>query len=500
MKRQILISLVVSLAVSIGLFSLANHMKWINGKETVTIREKSVPVSSVLYTADEDGEMIPLDFSTIAEEVKDAVVHIQSRSKVERRQSYSPFDDMLNDPFYEFFFGPSQRPRSRRSEPEMRMGSGSGVIISPDGYVVTNNHVIKDADEIEITLLGKEKYIAEVIGTDPTTDIALLKIDAEDLSTLDFYDSDHVRVGEWVMAVGNPFNLNSTVTAGIVSAKGRSIHILEENYAIESFIQTDAAINPGNSGGALVNLNGELLGINTAIASPTGAYAGYGFAVPSNIVKKVIGDLMKYGIVQRGFLGVMIREVNQDLAEEENLSTNNGIYIDSLTNESAAAAAGVKEGDVILEVDGVPVNSVPKLQELIARKSPGDEVSLMIDRKGANQTYRVRLNNKEGNQTLLEARTTTDIENDLGVEFEDVSQAIKDKLNIAGGVRISKIQRGKIQQFTNVEQGFIITKVDNKNVTDKKELLKYLKLKRGGVLIEGVYEDKPGVYYFGLGM
>lgn len=498
MKKNIILSAMISLLVSGAVMYYAFQKMEESQNSTVLVQDDlKVPLHNVLYTANEEGEMIPLDFAEIAEKVKDAVVHIQSISNYSRSQTYDPLEDLMDDPFYEFFFGPQSK---RKSQPQQRQrrGSGSGVIISNDGYIVTNNHVVKDADEIEITLLNKEKYVAQVVGTDPTTDIALLKIDAQSLPTLSFFDSDQVRVGEWVMAVGNPFNLNSTVTAGIVSAKGRSIKILDENYAVESFIQTDAAINPGNSGGALVNLKGDLLGINTAIASPTGSYAGYGFAVPSNIVNKVINDLMQYGIVQRGFLGVMIKEVNADLVKAESLKINRGVFVDSLTGNSAAAKAGVKVGDVILAVDGMPVNSVPELQELIARKRPGDAALLSVNRKGTEKSYNVMLNNKDGKQGLLEGLDT--IEEELGAVFMDIDTELKNTLDIEGGVKISKLSDGLLKRYTDIREGFIITKVDNRTIQNKDQLIRYLNAKNGGVLIEGRYENKPGVYYYGLGI
>lgn len=502
MKKTIIYAAVVSFLVSAAVLFAAYSMGWIGIEKTVTVeRVVETPASNVLYTKNEEGEVIPLDFTSIAEKVKDAVVHISSVSTMEERRTYDPFEEYFDDPFYKFFFGPRNRKQPKRETPrEYRRGTGSGVIISEDGYIITNNHVVKEADKIEITLLDKRKYVAEVIGVDPTTDIALLKIDEDDLPKLQFFDSDQTKVGEWVMAVGNPFNLNSTVTAGIVSAKGRSIQILNENYAVESFIQTDAAINPGNSGGALVNLRGELLGINTAIASPTGAYAGYGFAVPSNIVKKVIEDLMKYGVVQRGFLGVMIREMNADLAEEKDLEVTNGVLVDSLTQSSAAREAGIEKNDVILSVDGVKVNSVPKLQELIARKRPGDQVNIRVNRSGKELDYNVVLYNQKGNEEIVEASSLSSVEEYLGVELEDLDSETARKLDIVGGVRIAKLSKGKIKEATNVKPGFIITKVDDRIVRNKKQLLSYLKSKKGGVLIEGRYENYPGEYYFGLGM
>lgn len=500
MRKTLVYSALISLVITCGIIFLANQMDWLTKERTIEIQKEgnSIPNAQALYTMNEEGEMVALDFTVIAENVKDAVVHISSLTSIQQRRNYDPFEEFMDDPFYEFFFGP-RRPRPEQ-KPQYRKGSGSGVIISEDGYIITNNHVVKDAETIEITLLDKSKFEADVIGTDPTTDIALLKIDGKDLPKLEFYDSDLTKVGEWVMAVGNPFNLNSTVTAGIVSAKGRSIQILNENYAVESFIQTDAAINPGNSGGALVNLQGDLIGINTAIASPTGAYAGYGFAVPSNIVKKVIEDLMEYGVVQRGFLGIMIREVNSDLAKDENLKVTNGVLIDSLTEGSAAKDAGIRQQDVILRVDGAEVNSVPKLQELIARKRPGDAVRIDVNRFGQELNFEVYLKNKDGEERFVEARTLSSIEESLGVEFEDINEEIAKKLNVNGGVKISRISRGKIKDNTNVRPGFVITKIDRQPIRDKDHLLRVLKDKSGGILVEGKYENDPSEYFFGLGI
>ena len=347
--------------------------------------------------------------------------------------------------------------------PQPRVGSDSGVIINESGYIVTNNQVVANADDIEVGLHDNRTYKASVIGTDPATDLALIQIKETDLPTLPFVNSDDVRIGEWVLAVGNPFNLNSTVTAGIVSATARNINILRDQYAIESFIQTDAAINPGNSGGALVNLEGGLIGINTAIASPTGAYAGYGFAVPSNIVSKVVEDLLKYGSVQRGYLGVMIRGVNSTLAEEEDLEVITGIYVDSLLENSAAREAGIQEGDVIVSINGSTVNTAPKLQELIARKRPGDEIEVKVNRNGTEKTFTVTLNNREGNTEIV-AQEKNETLNMLGADFETLDEETAQKLNIDGGVKVSRLYPGKLRKDTDMQEGFIITKVDGKPV------------------------------------
>ena len=295
----------------------------------------NVPASKVAYKVDENGEVVALDFTTAAEKVMPAVVHIRSTQDSPRRDDQEQYLDPFRD-----FFGP-------RGPQGPSQSSGSGVIINADGYIVTNNHVVQDADMVEVTLYDNRNYKAEVIGVDPDTDIAVIKVNQTGLPFLSFVDSDKLKIGEWVLAVGNPFNLNSTVTAGIISAKGRNINILNRNSeqgstAIESFIQTDAAINPGNSGGALVELNGGLLGINTAIASPTGAYSGYGFAVPSNIVSKVVEDIVKFGVVQRGWLGVSIGSVNSQLAKEHDLNVNEGAYVSGFAEKSSAKEAGIE--------------------------------------------------------------------------------------------------------------------------------------------------------------
>ena len=381
----------------------------------------------------------------------------------------------------------------------MRMGTGSGVIISDDGYIVTNNHVIANADDIEVTLHDNRNFKARVIGTDPSTDLAVLQIKADDLPTVPFVNSDEVRIGQWVLAVGNPMGLTSTVTAGIVSAKGRNININRDRYAIENFIQTDAAINPGNSGGALVDLQGGLIGINTAIASPTGTFAGYGFAVPANIVQKVVEDLITYGSVQRGVLGIMIRSLDGNLARKHELDRTVGVYVDSLMANSAAAEAGIKEGDIIIEVDGKEVKTSPELQGIIARFRPGEKVDLKVDRKGKTKTYSVILNNKEGNKEMVTA-DTREVIKVLGADFETVDQKTADRLNIDGGVKVKKLYPGKLRKQTQMKEGFIITRIDGKKVKDVDAMVEYLENKEGGVMMEGVYEDIPGEYYYAFGM
>ena len=319
-----------------------------------------------------------LDFTKAAEMSVGAVVHVKTK--------YNVYGKQYVDPFYQFFFGrPQQQPQGQAQ------ASGSGVILSEDGYIVTNNHVIAQANEIEVVLNDKRSYTAQLIGTDPNTDIALLKIEATGLPTLEMGNSDDLRVGEWVLAVGNPFNLTSTVTAGIVSAKARNINILDADMKIESFIQTDAAVNPGNSGGALVNTRGELVGINTAIASQTGSYAGYAFAVPTSIVQKVVADLRQYGSVQRALLGIRMLDITSEVQQYYRLNTLEGVYIVEVVTGSAAEKGGVQSGDIVTAVDGLQVNSSSELQEKIARKNPGDEITLTVLRDGKRQNLRVTL-------------------------------------------------------------------------------------------------------------
>lgn len=315
----------------------------------------------------------PKDFSSAAKSVMPAVVNITSITE------YKPRNEE-EDRYYKFFGMPSPS-----------QAAGSGVVLNNQGYIVTNNHVIEDATKVEVTLYDKRKYVAEVIGTDPSTDLAVLKIDAPDLQTIQMANSDDAKIGEWVLAVGNPFELSSTVTAGIISAKGRNINILSGRASIESFIQTDAAVNPGNSGGALVNTKGELLGINTAIATPTGTYAGYSFAVPTNLVKKVVQDLIDFGEVKRGFLGVMISDLNPGLVEEYELNTSEGVFVSELLSGGGAQAAGMKEGDVIIRVNDIRIKSVPELQEQIAARDPGDAVRVVVIRDSQEIELRIVL-------------------------------------------------------------------------------------------------------------
>ncbi len=427
------------------------------------------------------------DFTLAAELSVNAVVHVKTKTKV--RQSYSM------DPFLEFFFGNPYRGQQR--EAPIQEGAGSGVIISRDGYIVTNNHVVGDADEIEVTLNDKRTFEATVVGKDPNTDIALIKIEAEDLPIIPFGNSDDLRVGEWVLAVGNPFNLTSTVTAGIVSAKARNINILNAEMKIESFIQTDAAVNPGNSGGALVNTRGELVGINTAIASRTGTFAGYSFAVPSSIVSKIVSDIMEFGVVQRAILGVGISDITSELAKEKKLKTMQGAYVGSVMENSSAEKAGVKEGDIIINVNGVKVNSSSELQEQIGRYRPGDMIYIEVMRDNSTKRLQVELKNRQGNTDIISAQVVTEI---LGAKFKETDKNTAEKLGLSYGIQVESVSRGKFYD-QGIRQGYIVLKINNQTIRTAEDVQKALdsamnKDEQEQVLfIAGVYPNGKVAHY-----
>jgi serine protease Do len=484
------------LAAVLGSASTIATYQWLEKDNSVKLDYLAVPTSKVAYKVNENGEAVPLDFTKTAELVTPAVVFIRSTQEGGPRNESSP---ETFDPFREFF-GPRMMPHGPSQS------SGSGVIVNENGYIVTNNHVVQDADVVEVTLYDNRTYKAEVIGTDPDTDIALIKINEKSLPHLSFVDSDKSRVGEWVLAVGNPFNLNSTVTAGIISAKGRSINILqrnsqEGNTAIESFIQTDAAINPGNSGGALVDLNGGLLGINTAIASPTGSYSGYGFAVPSNIVSKIVEDLIQFGVVQRGWLGVSIGSVNSDLVKQHELQVNAGAYVSGFAASSSAKEAGLREGDVVVKIDETPILSSSALIEYIGRHRPGDKVNVTVNRKGKEVTLPVVLKNRDGKTGTIKPEDRSGFAS-LGLEVEEVDGNVLKKLDINNGVRVKELGSGKLAKYTDIREGFIITKVNEVAVKSVKEFNELLKKKKSGelVILSGTYEDVPREFNYAFRM
>ncbi len=374
--------------------------------------------------------------------------------------------------------------------------TGSGVIITPDGFILTNNHVIEDGNDYEITLSDQREFSATLVGVDESTDLALLKINAKRLPHIIFGNSDSLKVGEWVLAVGNPFNLASTVTAGIVSAKGRNINILEDQYSIESFIQTDAAVNPGNSGGALVNTNGELVGINTAIITQSGRYEGYSFAIPANLARKVINDIKDYGVVQRGMLGIGIAPVTDELSKELDLKTNNGVYINRITPKGGADDAGLKPGDVIVKLNGVPIKAMPELQELVGRYRPGDVLKIDFIRKHKTQQAKVILKNKNNTTSIVE--NNLEAENylaNLGFEVRELTRKEKQYAS-QGGVKVKSVYKGSKIERTNMDPGFIITKINDKPVKSIEDLYQILKKEEGKIILEGVYEEFTSEYYY----
>jgi Do/DeqQ family serine protease len=443
----------------------------------------------------------PIDFRYAAAASTPCVVHVKSVFKAQKvAYQGNPFpQDMFGNDFFHFFQGPNPY------QPQDQVATGSGVIVSKDGYIVTNNHVVENASEIEVVMHNNKSYKAKVIGRDPDTDIALLKIEGDNLPSIQFANSDSVLVGEWVLAVGNPFNLASTVTAGIVSAKGRNLNMMDDgeghqkaNTAIESFIQTDAAVNPGNSGGALVNVNGQLVGINTAIASPTGSYAGYSFAVPSNIVNKVILDLKQFGTSQRGFLGVSIRTMDDKTAKDLGLDSYEGAYVDGVNKGSAGEEGGLKAKDVITKINGFPIVSSPELQEQVAKYRPGDKITVEFIRDGKIQTATVQLKNKYN--TLSAVENSKDILNELGLKVENLTDHEKVQLRIQSGVRITDLKEGKVSQFTDIRKGFVITQIDDQPVNNVEDLVNILKDKQGKVMVEGIYPNRPESYLYAFRM
>lgn len=444
----------------------------------------------------------PVDFEKAASIAVPAVVHIKTVTKFKQTAGrvgpdQDPFGGMFGgDDLFRHFFGEGNGQQF--SQPDQR-ASGSGVIISQDGYIVTNNHVVNGATEITVTLNNRTNYKAKVIGTDPNTDLALIKIDGHDLPVMTIGNSDDVKLGQWVMAIGYPLNLDVTVTQGIVSAKSRNIGINTQAAApVEAFIQTDAAVNPGSSGGALVNTNGELIAINSAIASPTGSFAGYAYAIPSNLMKKVIGDIMKYGKVERGYLGISMAPEGLDDSQKQKLGiTGNvdGVYVIDVDPKGAAGEAGIRKGDVITQVNGEKVDEDAELAELVARQKPGDAVKITFMRDGSQQTVSATLKDKLG---TFASQNTAAIAS-LGADFTDLGKDDAAKLGIPGGVVVSNIHDGGVlSNQTNMRSGFIITKVGDQPVKSVDEFKDALSKQGSNFQIEGMYPDSKDIYYYGI--
>ncbi len=482
-------------AVAIGAYKLF---------EDKSISGLSLDEKQKIYFANNPSKIVSstgsLDFTAAAAVVSPGVVHVRTtynRSGSSPRQGSDPFGDMFED-----FFGRRSRPQSNTPA----TGKGSGVIITGDGYIMTNNHVVDNADKIEVILTDKRVLSAKVIGKDKNTDLALIKVEANNLPIVKLGDSDNVRVGEWVLAVGYPLTLESTVTAGIVSAKARQIGILAQdnidprNYdpenppvssSIESFIQTDAVINRGNSGGALVNANGELIGINTAIASQSGVYEGYGFAIPVNLAKKVMDDFIKFGEVKRGFIGVTFQELNSDLAKQLNIKEINGLYVSSTVDGGAAATAGIKKGDIIKKLNGDDVITSAELQERVGRMRPGDKVTLSVLRDGNLKNFNLTLKGAEANKdTSEDSIAASEVLNSLGATFAPIKDADKKKHGISSGVEVTSVAAGKVFDMYEVPKGTIITSINGRGVNNTDQVNAALGATKGNMLsIQGIAPD-----------
>ena len=478
MRRGILVALLSAMVAGLTAFAVVKYAMF-NQEPTVVQVDEGARFRTVNLSEDNWP-----DFTYAAESAVDAVVYVRVKATQAAQE--------MPGSIFDFFFGMPQQGAPRQRE---KVGSGSGVIIREDGYIVTNNHVIEGATEIEVTLNNNEKYSAVLVGTDPATDVALLKVEAKGLPFIPFADSDKLRLGEWVIAIGSPYDLRSTITAGIVSAKGRSMPNYTGEFKIESFIQTDAAVNPGNSGGALVDKAGRLVGINTAIISQTGSYTGYSFAVPSNIVKKIVYDLIDFGSVKRAMLGITMQPIDDKIAEELKLSSRNGVYIVEVLKNSAADKAGLKKGDVLVAVDSVKITSPSSVQEVVSRFSPGDKAELTVIRDGKEKTFEVVFKG-----TAQENGTVAD---DGSVAFygsalKAADKETLEKFGLKNGVQIVDLGAGKLKDAGAVE-GFIILYVNDQPVRTPQDVIDMVKKSKIAVFVEGVTPSgRPGYFGFGL--
>ncbi|MBN1988935.1 MAG: Do family serine endopeptidase [Bacteroidales bacterium] len=478
MKGQRILTTFVAALIG-GIVSVAAYSLLYTNQNT-GITPSVTNAKPVMLTGPVPDDSNATTFTYAAERSVHAVVHVMTTYQANTAYSYG-------NPLFDFFFGPQNRP-----EPQPQMGSGSGVIVTQDGYIVTNNHVIDNADKVQVVLNDKRTFEAKIVGRDPSIDLALLKISADsDLPFIPFGNSEALKVGEWVLAVGNPFNLTSTVTAGIVSAKARNINILRESYAIESFIQTDAAVNPGNSGGALVNLKGELIGINTAIASRTGSFTGYSFAIPTSIVQKTVLDIIEFGEVQRAILGVYLNEINQEKANEIGLKDIKGVLVKEVNEGGAADEAGLEVNDVITHINGVEVNSSSQLQEQVSKYRPNDKVEVSIIRNNKKKQFTATLRNKKGGTEIVKP---TEINTLLGASFTELPEPQKQKLGLKYGIQVTDVTEGKFRN-SGIKKGFIITKVNRTPIRTTDDLKRAFEFASGGVLVEGVYPNGVVAYY-----
>ena len=506
MKMKLGVALLGAVAVigSATLFAhgLGNRLGIANKPFNSITDTDAAPIFKTSYTGAPVTTVQPVDFERAASLAVPSVVHIKVLIKSKEtasRQAPGDDQDPIGEMFKHFFGDGGGGGREFQQQSPDQRASGSGVIISQDGYIVTNNHVVNGATEITVTLNNRENYKAKVIGTDPNTDLALIKIEGKNLPVMAIGNSDDVKLGQWVMAIGYPLNLDVTVTQGIVSAKSRNIGINTQGAApVEAFIQTDAAVNPGSSGGALVNTNGELVAINSAIASPTGSFAGYAYSIPSNLMKKVIGDIMKYGSVQRGYIGISMAPEGLEDAKKKELGINtdvDGVYVMEVAPKGAAAQAGLQKGDVIVKVNGIKVDENAQLAELVARQKPGDKVSLTFVRNGSEQTVDVTLQGKMSEFASMKSAAVQS----MGADFSDLSKDDAAKLGVDGGVVVNNIKEGGVlSNQTNMRPGFIITKVGDQPVKSVDEFRDALSKQGSNFQVQGIYPDSKEVYYYGI--
>lgn len=494
------IFLVIFISAVTALVSVWGYNKWMISTQKTVIQETGkLPVN---YAGFFDGQRAagPVDFTAASTSATPAVVHIKTKTKARQAtnnlpRGRNPFSDLFGDDFGDLFGGPNSS-----TIPEQR-ASGSGVLISEDGYIVTNNHVIDGADDINITLNNKRSYKATLVGADPSSDIAVLKIDGKSFPYMVYGNSDDVKLGQWVLAVGYPLTLDVTVTAGIISAKARTIGInrRQSENPIESFLQTDAAVNPGNSGGALINTDGQLVGINSAIASPTGSYAGYSYAVPVNIVKKVVNDLMKFGTVQRAFLGIQYSsgDPTEDERKEYGLREGEGVLVSDVPADGAAYAAGIKKGDIVIKINNVKVSTGPEMVEQVTRYKPGDKVTVTYLRGGRESTTTLTLKNRAGNTSVVKSATIIE---KLGGQLEALDKKTAASYDIPGGVVVKKVGSGILNK-TRIQDGFVITSANGTVIKTIDDLRIVLEKNKGNtVKLEGIYPGYESSYGYPLNL
>ena len=505
--KNIFLIVLISATTAVG--SVWGYGKWASknyASYNNNFQEPGLPVNYASFKEGDEKSVTAggqVDFTAAASAATPAVVHIKTKIKARtvsnsNTQRRNPFADIFGDDVFGDMFG----QRGPQVIPEQR-ASGSGVILTDDGYIVTNNHVIENADEINVTLTNRQTYKAELVGTDPSTDIAVLKIAGTNLPYMAFGNSDEVKLGQWVLAIGYPLSLDVTVTAGIVSAKARTLGInsRKSQTPIESFIQTDAAVNQGNSGGALVDTDGKLIGINSAIASPTGSYAGYSYAIPVNLVKKIVGDLKKFGAVQRAYLGVSYvpEGLDEDKKKELGIPDGDGVFVNDVAGDGAAKDAGLKKGDMIIGINGVKVFSSSEMVEQVANYKPGDKITVTFKRAGKEMTSNITLKNKSGNYDIVKDGGAANLNDKLGGELENYDSKKAATMHISGGVLVKKVTGGALK-ISKMQEGFVITGVNGVTVKNIDELKSAINNAQGIIRFEGIYPPEEAVYAYPLNL